>query len=249
MEIKNIVLLVIFILGLVYMQLLQAKPVDEIINRYAAARGGKEKLKLISSLYMEGTRKMMGSEIAVKITKVHVKLFRNDFEFGTNKGYTIVTPTDGWSFIPLRSQIIEPIIGDRLTAMQVELDITGPLINHTIKGHKAVLAGREDVNGKETYKIKLTLNKGKEIIYLINKETSLLLQTRQMVSALDKNGNEIEGSENELITNFSDYKSVDGILFPHKISNPGNGLTSGSITFSKIELNKHVDESLYSPFN
>jgi hypothetical protein len=248
MEIKNIVLLVIFILGLVYMQLLQAKPVDEIINRYAAARGGKEKLKLISSLYMEGTKKMMGNEVAVKITKVDGKLFRNDFEVGNNKGYTIITPTTGWFFIPIHSQTIQSITGDRLVVMQNELDIIGPLINHTIKGHKAVLAGKEDVNGREAYKIKLTLNKGKEIFYLINKETSLLLQTRQMVPALDKNGNEIEGSEKELITDFSDYKSVDGILFPHKISNPGNGLTSGSITFSKIELNKPVDENLYHPF-
>lgn len=47
---------------------------------------------------------MMGSEVAVKVTMVQGKLFRNDFEFGGTTGYTIVTPTEGWSFIPMRSQ-------------------------------------------------------------------------------------------------------------------------------------------------
>ena len=62
MEIKNIVLLVIFILGLVYMQFIQAQSVDDIINKYVEARGGKEKLNAIKSLYMEGSREMMGNE-------------------------------------------------------------------------------------------------------------------------------------------------------------------------------------------
>jgi hypothetical protein len=247
MEIKNIVLLVIFILGLVYMQMLQAKPVDEIINRYMAARGGKEKLNLINSLYMEGSRKMMGTEVAIKVFKVQEKLFRNEFEFDDSKGFTLVTPTTGWSFIPMRSQTVEPISGDRLITMQTELDIVGPLINHTIKGHKAALAGKEDVDGRDAYKINLTLNTGKQIIYLIDRETSLLLRTKQMRPSLEINGNENTDQEKELVTNYSDYKSVNGILFPHKIRNPGNGPGNGTTVFNKIEWNKPVDESLYQP--
>ncbi|MEP6594389.1 MAG: hypothetical protein ABJA71_00520 [Ginsengibacter sp.] len=247
MEIKNIVLIVIFILGLIYMQFLQAKPVDEIINKYAEARGGKEKLNLIDSLHMEGFREMMGNKVTIKVTKVQGKLYRNDFEFGHNKGYTIVTPTAGWAFIPMRSKAVEPIEEERLKAMQADLDIAGHLISYTAKGNKAGLVGKEDVDGKEAYKIKLTLSTGKEIIYLIDTETNLLLQTKQMTASLSKSANENEESEREVVTNFSDYKPVDGIMFPHKISNPGNGHGSGSITFNKIELNKPVDESLYKP--
>ena len=247
MEIKNIVLLVIFILGLVYMQLLQAKPVDEIINKYADARGGKQKLNLINSLYMEGSRKMMGSEIVIMVTKVQGKLYRNDFEFGGSKGYTIITPTGGWSFIPMRSPTVEPIAEDRLKIMQADLDIIGPLINYTAKGHKAVLAGKEEIDGKEAHKIKLTLNTGKEIIYLIDAETNLLVQTKQMNTSLDKSDNENAEPEQELVTNFSDYRYVDGVMFPFRISNPGNALASGLTTFSKIELNKAIDESLFKP--
>ena len=53
--------------------------------------------------------------------------------------------------------------------------------------------------------------------------------------------------EKEVITDFSDYSAVDGILFPHTISNPASGPMGGSTTFDKIELNKPVAESLYKP--
>ncbi|MEO6328552.1 MAG: hypothetical protein ABIO55_06460, partial [Ginsengibacter sp.] len=78
MEIKNIVILVVFVLGLVYMQFIQAQSVGEIINKHAEARGGKDKLNAIKSVYMEGIRQMMGNEITIKVTRVQGKLFRND---------------------------------------------------------------------------------------------------------------------------------------------------------------------------
>ncbi len=94
-------------LGLVILQYAQGQSVDDIINKYIEGRGGKDKLNAIKSVYMEGSREMMGSEVAVKVTTVQGKLYRNDFEFGGNNGYMIVTPTEGWSFIPMRSQIVE----------------------------------------------------------------------------------------------------------------------------------------------
>jgi len=55
---------------------------------------GKDKLIAIKSLYLEGTRQMMGNEVGSKeVTKVDGKLNRVNFEVGGNTGYTIVTPT------------------------------------------------------------------------------------------------------------------------------------------------------------
>ena len=80
-----------------------AQSVDDIIDQYIIARGGKEKLSSIKSVYFEGTRQMMGNEVQVKVTKVDGKLNRVDFEIGGNSGYTIVTPDKGWTYIPMRS--------------------------------------------------------------------------------------------------------------------------------------------------
>ena len=87
---NNIVLLVVFILGIVLMQFVQAQSVEDIINKYLEARGGKDKLKAIKSIYMEGSREMMGTMMAVKVTVVNGKLFRKDFEFAGISGLSLI---------------------------------------------------------------------------------------------------------------------------------------------------------------
>ncbi len=238
---KDIVLLVIFMLGLVILQYAQGQSVDDIINKYIDGRGGKDKLSAIKSVYMEGSREMMGSEVAVKVTIVQGKLFRNDFEFGGNKGYMIVTPTEGWSLIPMRSQNVEIISADRLKNMQGQLDIAGPLVDYIAKGNKAELQEKEIIDGKEAYKIKITLSTGKEIFFFIDKDTYLLIQSKQMSPAMGNN------TPQEIVTNYSDYKSFDGIMFPQTIANPGSGVTGGSTTFDTIVINKIIDECQYKP--
>lgn len=240
---KNIVLLVVFVLGIVFMQFVQGQTADEIINKYIDARGGREKLNAIKVLYMEGSRQMMGSEIPVKVTVVQGKLFRTDFEFGGSSGYSIVTPTQGWSFVPMRSQTADPIPADALKGMQAQLDIAGPLVDYAAKGNKVEMQGKETVNGKEAYKIKLTTAAGKDIIYFIDTNTSLLLQSKA-IGAMGRNAN---AAPQEIITNYSDYKSFDGVLFPQTIANPGSGMQGGSTTFDTIVINKIINEDQYKP--
>jgi hypothetical protein len=238
---KNIVLLVVFVLGIVFMQFVQAQSVDDVINKYVEARGGKDKLNAMQSVYMEGSRAMMGNEVAVKVSMVQGKLYRTDFEVGGTTGYTIVTPTEGWSFIPMQSPKVELIPADRLKTMQGQLDIEGPLVDYAAKGNKVELQGKETIDGKEAYKIKLTVATGKESTYYIDSKTNLIIQSRQMAPARGNN------PPQEIITNFSDYKLFDGIMFPQTIANPGGGMMGGSTTFDTIVVNKTIDESQYKP--
>ena len=232
---KDIVLLVIFILGIVLLQYVQSHSVDEIIRRYLDARGGNHKLNAIRSIYMEGSRTMMGTQIPLKVTIVHNKLYRTDFAFKDIPGYSVVTPTEGWSFIPTRSLNAEPIPAEHVSAMQLHLDIAGPMVDYKTKGHKAELQGKETIDGKEAYKIKMTLYNHQEILYYIDKETSLLIQSKQT---------NVDDTQ-EIITNYSDYKLFEDVLFPQTISNPGNDIMSGVTTFDTIVINKTVDESEY----
>lgn len=236
---KNLLLLVFFIVGLVlFVQAIQAQTVDEIINKYMDARGGRDKIIAIHSLYMEGSRQMMGNEVPVKIYKVQGKLSRTEFEAMGQTGYTLVTPAGGWMLIPMRSPNPEAIPADRLKNMQEELDIPGALVDYKVKGSKAEMVGKDSTTG--AYKIKLTNAAGKETTYYIDPKTYLIIQTKQMAPGRG-------GEQRELIINYADYKSVDGIMFPMTISSPGQGMMAGSTTFDKVELNKLVDEKLYKP--
>ncbi len=102
-------------------------------------------------------------------------------------------------------------------------------------------------DGKEAYKIKLTNAAGKETTYYIDTKTNFLLQTKTMGAAMGARNN--NAAPQEIITNYSDYKDFDGVMFPQTIANPGAGMTAGSTTFDKIEMNKKVEDTQYKPSN
>lgn len=242
METKNIILLVVFIFGIVYMQLMHAQTVDEIIDKHAEAIGGKEKLNSIFSTYMEGTMQIMHNAIAIKITTVKDKFYKKEFTLDGHNGYIIITPNAGWYYNPLISQTIETISKNRLPAMQIDLDIAGPLIDYAEKGYKAGLNGKENIDGKDAYKIKITTNTGRYITYYLDTKTYLLIQTKQMSAGIGKGA-----EEKELATSFSDYKLIEGVMFAHTIISAESLTGTGSIKINKIELNKTIREDQYNP--
>jgi hypothetical protein len=230
---KNLLIFGLMIVAMVLVQFTQAQTVE--------ARGGKDKLTALKSIYMEGAGQMMGNEIAVKVIKEQGKLVRNEFETGAGNGFRIVTEKEGWSMFSMRSTTPSAMTPEAVAAQQTELDIAGPLVNFATKGHKAVLAGKENTEaGTECFKIKLTTNTGKEINYWIDTKTYLLIQSSQKMTGRN-------GTETESVTLYSDYKAVDGILFPHTIESKGQGPGGGSTTFDKVELNKPVDPKMYKP--
>ncbi len=230
---QNIVLLVLFVLGIVFIQFGEGQTVEDIIFKYLEVRGGKHHLNSIASLYMLGYRKMLDKNIPIKITIVNGKLFRTDFELEGKAGYTIVTPTQGWSFIPMQSQHVQVIAPAILAFMQLQLDIAGALVDHAIKGYKAELKGKENIGESEAHKIKLTSSKGKEVFYFIDSKTYLLRQIREIRTGEN-------GKPQELVINLSDYKAVEGILFPHTISTPLGSPFTGTTKYNSIVINKVI---------
>lgn len=241
----NLVLFGLLIILLVAVQFASGQTVDEVIEKYEKARGGKDKLLAIKSIYMEGSREMMGNEVAVKITKEQGKLSRTEFEMGGTNGFMLVTEKEAWSFIPMRSPSPTKMPDEALVGMQTELDIAGPLVDYVAKGNTTELLGKDTVDGNTCYKIKLTTKAGKEIKYWIDASTYLINQ-----SSAKGSGRRPGGAETEIFTIYADYKAVDGIMFAHNIEtkNPtGQGRAGGGTTFDKIEINQPVDARLFKP--
>ena len=251
---RNLIIFGLFVIALILVQFAQAQTVDEVITKYTEARGGKDKLLSIKSIYMEGTRQMMGNEILVKVTKEQGKLSRTDFEVAGVNNFFLVTDKEGWNYFAMRMQAPEPLPADRLKQMQTELDIAGPLVDYTAKGYKAELIGKEDVEGTDCYKIKLTLDTSHIISYFIDSKSYLLIRSAQKGGGMGggRRGGGGGSVDTEVFTDYSDFKPVDGILFAHTLTiktpsgaNAGQGGGTNSSTFDKIELNQPVDPKLY----
>lgn len=245
---RNLVLFGLLIILLVAVQFASGQTVDDVIEKYEKARGGKDKLLAIKSIYMEGSREMMGNEVAVKITKEQGKLSRTEFEMGGTNGFMLVTEKEAWSFIPMRSPTPTKMPDEALAGIQTELDIAGPLVDYVAKGNTTELLGKDTVDGNPCYKIKLTTKAGKEIKYWIDASTYFIIQSASKGGGRMAAGD--GGTETEIFTTYADYKAVDGIMFAHNIEtkNPtGQSRAGGGTTFDIIEINKPVDAKLFKP--
>ncbi len=230
-----IFVLIILIGGFVYSETLES-----ILNKNYETRGGLEKLKSIKTMYSEG--KMVNSQQNAEISMKMWFKVPNKFRTAVNfMGKKIVQAYDGekawWimSFISPKPQLMPEKQAKDLKDMQSSFL---PLVDYKKEGNKLELVGKTDVDGTEAYKLKMTKKDGKVIYFYLDADSGIELKTEMFINR--------GGEELKVETIFSDYKQVDGIYFPFYIETKSAGMNSGKITLTKIELNKQMNDSLFT---
>lgn len=216
-------------------QSIKAQTADEIVEKYIAAMGGKEKLLSIKSIKMTGNLNVNGIDVGIVNTVVNGVGSRNDISVpGMDEGFQVVNKTKGWNFMPFQGQTApEEITAEQLKASQNLLDAQGMLVNYKEKGSQLELQGKEKVNGAEAYKLKLTNKDGKVFTMFIDANTSYRIKAASKVNTPQ--------GEAEIETIYSNFKKTDdGFVFPFSQTNP-----RGVIEWSSIDVNKPVDEKIF----
>ncbi len=211
-----------------------AQSVDEIIDKHIAATGGKENWKKVKTVVMEGSFNVMGRDVDVKITSIHMKGSRQDISVAGMSGYVFTTPEGGWMYMPFQGQTKpEPMTADDVKEGLDDLDVQGNLLDYKEKGHTVELLGTEDVEGTECHKLKITRkNSGEQTLY-IDPSNYLLVRAVTKRKAM--------GQEMEMKTDMGDYREVSGVKVPFSISQP-----MGTIVMKSVKINEPVDEKLFA---
>jgi hypothetical protein len=232
MKTQRVILAIVF--AFLSVATLHAQTVDEIIGKHIDAIGGKDAWKKINSIKMTGSVTMQGTDISITMTAVNGKGTRMDITLGGMNGYSFVTPTEGWMFMPFNGQQKpEALTADQIKDSQEELDTQGELIDYKLKGHTVELLGKEDVEGTECWKVKVTLKSGKVKTDFFDPTSFYLLREVSKQKA--------DGQEHEQTANFSNFQKLpEGITVPMTI---GSGM--GDMVIKKIEINTKVDESIF----
>ena len=210
--------------------------VDEIVNRHLEAIGGKEAWSKVNSIRQEGIVTVQGTDVNLVLTKQRGKGMRQDISVMDMKGFQIVTPTNGWSFMPFQGQTeVDSISATDLKKMQDGLDIGDPLATYKEKGYTAEVAGTESINGSEATKIIITKKDGEKQTLFVDNKSNYIVRTITMQS--------LNGQEQEVTNDYSNYQKVpEGIVVPMTISLP-----FGELVLSKVEINKPVEENFFKP--
>ena len=256
---------------LVIVSMVHAQTVDEVLTKYEAAAGGREKLQEIRYLEVYSTLKMgmMGNTIELPITLVREKgkLFRRQIGgvMGMGDSFTMITDTAGYTFIPamrgfgdmqgIEATTIQLKEAD-VAAQQYELDCAGAfgeLVNYAAKGHKAELVGTEKVSKVPCFKIKLTLKTGQVVTYFIDSKTFLVKQleaTGDMAANLTGFGSMMKAfgsgmkKDTKATLLFKEYDEFKGIKYPTKL-NLSFGPVESEIENSSVKINEGLDEKWY----
>lgn len=209
---------------------------DEIIDKHIAAIGGKEAWKNVSSLKQTGTITVQGNEVTVTMTVLNGKGMRQDIILMGMNGYTIVTPTGGWNYMPFQGQQKpEAMTPDDVKQSMDQLDVQGELLDYKTKGHSVEYVGKDDVDGTEAYKLNVNLKSGTSETVYIDPSSYYIIRVIHTSKA--------NGQETQLITNLSNYEKLpEGIVVPKRVM-----LALGELKITKVEVNAPVDENIFKP--
>ena len=233
---KKLTIGLLAIAAVISVQSIKAQTVDEVIDKYQIALGGKEKLLSLKSVKMTGSVNVQGFEVGVIVTTVDGVGTRNDISVpGMGEGFQVVNPKKGWDFMPFRGQTSpEEVSEEQLKSSQSLLDLQGLLVNYKEKGSQVELLGKENVSGVECFKLKLTNKIGKVSTLFIDAKT--FYQVKWIFKSYTSNG------EVDTEISYGDYKkTADGFVFPFLQT-----IESGSIVFKTIEINQPVDEKIFT---
>ncbi len=231
-QIKRILLALTLLLSV---HEIKAQTVDEIVDKFIAAIGGKEKMMALNSLKLEGSLSVQGLDIGVTVTILNGKGSRTDITVpGQSDGYRIVTPTKGWNFLPFQGQSSpEEASEDMVKSGQSALDLQSPLLNYAAKGHKVELLGKEKVDAADCFKLKITYKNGKSAILFIDATTYYRVKSISTVT--------INGEDTQVETTYTDFKKTpEGYVLPYSQTGP-----NGTIVYSTISINKPIDENIF----
>ena len=212
-----------------------AQTVDEIVDKHIAALGGADKLKSVNTMVAERSLSVQGMDIPTVSTLVVNKAVRTE---STVMGNSMVQAFDGTSAWMIRPTMMggtgepEDMPADQLNQLKGQLDPFGPLFNYKEKGNKVELVGKEKVDKKDTYHLKVTTSTGDVTEQYIDATTYLLTKTKASA-----NGQDVEIS-------FSDYKDVEGIKIAY-VMDISNQMGNLAFLTNKIKINGAVNDTVF----
>jgi hypothetical protein len=115
---------------------------------------------------------------------------------------------NGWKLRPYLNRLeVEPYTADEMKAASMQSELDGPLLDYAAKGTRIELDGTEKVEGRDTYKLKLTLKSGDVTHVWVDAQT--FLETK-----IEGQPRRLDGIYHPVEIYYRDYRNVNGLEIP-----------------------------------
>lgn len=222
----------------------RAESANQLVARNLAARGGLEKLAAIQTIRFTGKLVFPGDfELTYQETRVR-KEGRARYE-STVQGLTLVQSYDGkvgWRINPFEGRRdAERMSQDDMQALADDATIDGVLLSAKARGSTVTYLGREDFEGTNAYKLRVTERSGAQYVYFLDPDSYLeikIIETRKL-----------RGARQVTLTELADYEPVNGVYFPFAVERGSIDSTSAQrqkLTIDSAQANIPVSDAIFA---
>ncbi len=203
-----------------------------VIEKYIDAIGGRDAIAKVEdrTTIMRGTA--MGQNLTITVKQKLPNKMRQDVKAG---GMEQVVIFDGEKAVMTAMGQKIPVEDKELDGLKTEADMNF-ILDLSKFNVKLASEGIEKVNGKDAYKIKLELPSGTKWYSYYDVESGLKVKDVRFIESKMGSG--------EQVSLYDDYKDVDGVKYPFKITQ-SFGPQSVEMTVSTIKVNKGLPDDIF----
>jgi hypothetical protein len=209
-----------------------ARLVNQLVERNIAARGGDEAWQAVSALRLSGKMDLgQGMVVPYVLEQKRPGKMRFEFEFDGETAIQSFDGKAGWKLLPFRGKTKpEPMNEAELKEAADTADLYGLLFDYSTRGHILELVGHEQIAGRDTFKLKVTLPGGSVRWVYLDAETALEVKLDKLRTL---------GRRELLVeTYYYEWKAAEGLLIPHRQETWSQGSKdSYFITAERVQVN------------
>lgn len=215
----------------------------QIADRNVTARGGLKAWQAIGTLKLSGELDAGGKAEAKLPYVLYLKRPHKSRVELTFAGRSAVQTWDGahgWKFRPfLNRDDVEPFTPDEARSAASSAELDGPLVGYAKKGTRVELMGTEKVEGRRTYKLRLTSKDGTQRLLWVDASTFL-------EAKISGERRKLDGRPRDVAIYYRDYRTVKGLKVPYVLETAVEGVKRRyRITIRTVTLNPPLDDAMF----
>ncbi|HET7294451.1 MAG TPA: outer membrane lipoprotein-sorting protein [Vicinamibacteria bacterium] len=217
-----------------------AETVDEILARNAAARGGLEAWRAVTSMRMAGQMDVgRGMRVPFRLEQKRPRKMRLEFEFDGTTAVQAFDGSAGWKRMPFlgRDEVL-PFSEAEARGAAGQVDLDGPLLDCRARGESVELLGQEKVEGRDAFKLKVATPAGLERVVYVDVQNGLEVRV--------ESAQVLRGGEKRVDTFFRDYREVQGLLIAHVVESRLSDASVGQkLAIESVQINPRLDDARF----
>jgi hypothetical protein len=214
------------------------KSLNEVLERYAEARGGHDRLTAIKTVRMkgrmDGIKGIKNAPITIEKKREGGRYMRR-LETGSIVAIQAVDGPLAWQVSPGTGiPKPQPIPEAESRRFRHWADIEGPLVDSKAKGDQLELVGIQKLGSGDAYRIKVQYKDGTVGFFLLDTKSFLPVEVHDFA--------ERRGDVVEVTTVYSDFRKAGGVMWPFSERTEMPNLHQ-EITWQQIEVDVPIDNA------